>query len=321
MERMNKQDADEAEFARIVQEIEENSPYKRREPKPRTTMTVREMGDMLGLKKTERYWLVHKEFFKTEVIGGQMRVDIASFEKWYAGQVKYKKVDGEEPGSELKKRSYSIRDIAHILNVPESTAYDLVKRAGLPCEIVDYWKRYPKEAFDEWYKSQERYFNAEDRELNETVMKATMSMPEMAKLLGIKRDQAYNIIYNAKNDIEIIKVGEKKRISKVSFYRWYKHQDHYKIRLEEDTPAIAREENRDLEKMRRVKMDQQKTAKNMGNQKVLTREEAASIADVNVVTISNWIKAGYFPAVKRGKFIRIYREPFEEYVKSRKEKK
>lgn len=42
-----------------------------------------------------------QEFFKTEIINGQMRVDLESFEKWYANQVKHKKVNGEDPGAEL----------------------------------------------------------------------------------------------------------------------------------------------------------------------------------------------------------------------------
>ena len=69
----------------------------------RSTMSVPEMRKLLGLKKTDSYWLVHKNFFKTEVIGGMMRIDLVSFEKWYANQVKYKKVDGEEPGKELRE--------------------------------------------------------------------------------------------------------------------------------------------------------------------------------------------------------------------------
>lgn len=34
--------------------------------KPRKWMSVHEMGDMLGLKKTDRYWLVHKNYFRTK---------------------------------------------------------------------------------------------------------------------------------------------------------------------------------------------------------------------------------------------------------------
>ena len=40
--------------------------------KPRKWMSVHEMGDMLGLKKTDRYWLVHKNYFRTETLLGKM---------------------------------------------------------------------------------------------------------------------------------------------------------------------------------------------------------------------------------------------------------
>ena len=88
-------------------------------------MSVPEMRKLLGLKKTDSYWLVHKNFFKTEVIGGMMRIDLVSFEKWYANQVKYKKVDGEEPGKELREKSYSFKEAANILGIHDCDLYDI----------------------------------------------------------------------------------------------------------------------------------------------------------------------------------------------------
>ena len=35
---------------------------------------------MLGLKKTESYWLVHRNFFKTDIVNGHMMIDVESFE-------------------------------------------------------------------------------------------------------------------------------------------------------------------------------------------------------------------------------------------------
>lgn len=63
----------------------------------KTTMSVAEMGKMLGLGKTEPYWLVHKNCFETIMVNGKMRVVIESFEKWYANQTKRKKVNGPPP--------------------------------------------------------------------------------------------------------------------------------------------------------------------------------------------------------------------------------
>ena len=42
------------------------------------------MGRMLGLCKTESYWLIKKNYFKTILVGNTMRVMIDSFEEWYA---------------------------------------------------------------------------------------------------------------------------------------------------------------------------------------------------------------------------------------------
>ena len=66
-------------------------------------MSVPEMREILGLKKTESYWLVHRNLFKTEIIGGKMRVDIESFEKWYRSQTMFHKVIPLLSPEELEK--------------------------------------------------------------------------------------------------------------------------------------------------------------------------------------------------------------------------
>ena len=141
----------------IISKISEESPYKRRPTQKRTWMTVPEMGKLLGLKKTDRYWLVHKNVFESKEIAGKIRINIASFEKWYANQIKYHKVTGEEPGKELKSWSYSVKEVADLLGVDDYLVYDLLKKNQMEAVIVDYWKRIPKESFQNWYKSQSRY--------------------------------------------------------------------------------------------------------------------------------------------------------------------
>ena len=168
----------------IISKISEESPYKRRQTQKRTWMTVPEMGKLLGLKKTDRYWLVHKNVFESKEIAGKIRINIASFEKWYANQIKYHKVTGEEPGKELKSWSYSVKEVADLLGVDDYLVYDLLKKNQMEAVIVDYWKRIPKESFQNWYKSQSRYRTKEDREKDALLEDATITMPEMAQLLG-----------------------------------------------------------------------------------------------------------------------------------------
>ena len=46
----------------------------------KTSMSVPEMGKMLGLGKVESYWLVKKNYFKTIQVAGRMRVTSVSLE-------------------------------------------------------------------------------------------------------------------------------------------------------------------------------------------------------------------------------------------------
>ena len=107
--------------------------------KKKTTMSVPEMRRILGLRKTDAYWLVHKQCFETVMLAGKMRIVIDSFEHWYANQVKHKKVDGPPPGEELRSYSYSPQELAEELGVSDSIAYDLIKRYDIETFNVDHW--------------------------------------------------------------------------------------------------------------------------------------------------------------------------------------
>lgn len=86
--------------------------------KEKTTMSVPEMQRMLGLKKTDAYWLVHKKVFDTILVEKKMRVVIDSFEKWYANQLRHSKVNGPPPGAELRAYSISVKERSAALDAP-----------------------------------------------------------------------------------------------------------------------------------------------------------------------------------------------------------
>lgn len=123
----------------------------------RKTMTVSQMRKMLGLKKTESYWLVHRNFFKTDIVNGHMMIDVESFENWYANQVKHRKVDGPEPGAELTRMSYSFSEVAKMLGVSGAVVYEIWDKNNLETFTVDFVKRIPKDVFEKWYAGQTRY--------------------------------------------------------------------------------------------------------------------------------------------------------------------
>lgn len=193
----------------------------------RTSMSVPEMGRMLGLCKTEAYWLIKKNYFKTITVGGNMRVMLDSFENWYANQFWYKKVDGTPPGEELRKTTYSVEEVGQLLGLREATAYELVGKGHFEIVEVLGKRRITKDSFQKWYDSQNDYLTIEDRKRDADIIASTYSMPEIARLLGVHRQNIYNVA--AKGHFEFIQVGRQKRVTKESFMKWYQNQKRYKL--------------------------------------------------------------------------------------------
>lgn len=133
----------------------------------KTSMSVIEMGKSLGLRKTESYWLVHKEQFETRFVAGKMRVMVESFERWYANQLHYKKISGELPGKELLKRTMTVPTMAKLLGIKEANAYELIHRLHFRSVKTEYSSQrllIDKATFNEWLKKQTHYKIVEGKE-------------------------------------------------------------------------------------------------------------------------------------------------------------
>lgn len=283
------------------------------EKKKRTTMSVAEMRRILGLGKTDSYWLIHKECFKTVLINGKMRVDIASFEKWYSNQVKHKKVDGPPPGEELKERSYSPREAAAILGIEVSSFYYLIKRDHIPTILVDAWIRIPKEAFDTWYKSQRKHRTAEDKERDRELEESTLTMPEMAKELGTTRSNVYSILKGKRNQgkFEIVTVADKKRITKESFEKWYAGQDRYiKVSDRPEKEQKAIELNKKVKKKPRLIVEPDKATYSV--------PETAVLLDITVKEVYEQIRCGNLEVMRLGNKFRIRRDDIHWWLAQQK---
>ena len=191
------------------------------------SMSVPEMGRLLGLGKTESYYLVKKNWFKVVTIGGKMRVMVDSFEEWYAGQFHYKKVNGEAPGSKWEKTTMSIREAAALLGLQEATLYDLLKKKPFQTIQVDNRTRIERASFWAWYESQDFYRTVADQQADRLKYGETLTMPEVARLLGTHRNNVYYLVQ--KGCFETIQTSRTKLICKDSFERWYKGQSKYRI--------------------------------------------------------------------------------------------
>ena len=261
------------------------------------TMSVPEMRKLLGIKKTESYWLVHKNYLKTELINGTMRVDIASFEKWYANQTKHKKVTGEKPGAQLCAASYSFRDVANMLGEYDGTIYDLWNRKGLPTVTVNYRKRIPREIFDSWYENQNEYHKVDGPATIEEIEEKFILFREAAAMLKMSNEELLTLIRKGKyKDLLEMRMFDNKRwISRRGFQDFLNLHDQYKIRQAKNKSGSG-------------------IRKFLSQKQYISKEEAARIAGVSKSTVAKWALKGMFPCRAAGYVMRIERIPFLEWV-------
>ena len=189
-----------------------------------------------------------------------------------------------------------------MLGICEQGVYDLIRRKGLPVITVDYWMRVPKEAFDYWYEHQVHYRNQKDRERDATFEAATLTMPEMARLLGVHRNTVYAILKNPKNEglLKTATIAGKKRITKESFNLWHKE---YLKQQKTEIANISSEPS---------------PVRKSANDKYYTLDEISKICEVHKTTLSKWIKKGYFPVKKYGHFIYVPKAEFNAWFSQHK---
>lgn len=281
--------------------------------KKKTTMSVLEMGRMLGLGKTDSYWLVHKQCFETVMVEGKMRIVIDSFEHWYANQVKHRKVDGPPPGEELRAYSYSPQEMAEVLGVKECVAYDIINRCNIETFEVDTWKRVRKDVFEEWYRNQSRYRTKEDRDRDEELEAASMTMPEMARLLLITRKEVYNILLTGKDrdQFEFVYIAGRRRVTKDSFERWYGGQSKYRKLCDRPSEEIREIERKQQEEEKpRLKVDEGKSA--------FTLQEVSVLLDLTYNEVRRMVQRGEIDARKYGNKYLIPRDDIQWFLLQQK---
>ena len=229
---------------------------------------------------------------------------ISSFEKWYANQVKYHKVNGSPPGEELCKRSYSVPDAAEILKVKPETIYTLIRQGKLKTETTDFCMRIPKEEFEQWYRSQSRYRTAADRERDREIEAQTISIPEMAKLLGIPRKNVYGILDCKKyRDCFVIeRVADRPRITKKSFKAWLKSQSTYQLQ----------KSKKETHEEPPLKLQCPK------NGKYYSFQEIQAFYGISRPTLDSWVLKEGIPTMKLGRVKRIQKDAFDEVLKSKR---
>ncbi len=198
----------------------------------RSTMTVPEMRRLLGLKKTDAYWLVKQGYFKSvcnEPSGRRIRIMRDSFEEWYASQFHYHKVTGEPPGANWTSTTISVEEAAKILGLTSGAIYCLLEkdRTLMKTVIVAGQTRIYTDSFEEWYINQYHYRKVtDDNHPGRGIIDESISSKEAADLLGIPRKNLYSRLQTA--GIETVKIDGRLRIMKDSFDRYLQSKNESK---------------------------------------------------------------------------------------------
>ena len=287
------------DLTEIRQQIQQRSAAQKLTQ--RSTMSVPEMRKLLGLKKTDSYWLVHKNLFKTQIIGGMMRIDLESFEKWYANQVKYKKVGGEEPGKELREKSYSFKEAANILGIHDSDLYDVWKNEKLEYITVDFVRRIPVDIFEKWYADQDVYRKVPHIPTAEELENDYICLQDAADLLGISREKLAKIARSEEIGrlLDSTICNNKRWITRKSFQLFLNAQNVYYILDDGD--------------------EQEKDTVSLEIKEYISRQEAAELAGVSVSTVTKWMQSGEFQCVGAGKVLRVHRQQFLNWLNEHRE--
>lgn len=192
------------------------------------SISIPELRKMLGIGKTESYWILQNRGLRTFILKGCKRIRKEDFWDWYGKQTKHRLLEGPPPGSALQATSYSVRELTELLSVSRDTIYTLLKKNVFDTFQADNHTRVTKDSFERWYAGQSHFRKAEDREKEAAVVRTGYSMPEIARLLGIHRNTVYEIIKKRKEIFEMIEIAGQKRVTAGSFEVWYQAQNRYK---------------------------------------------------------------------------------------------
>ena len=75
---------------------------------------------------------------------------------WYDNQLHYRKVDGTPPGKNWTGITFSVREVAEMLGISDSSVYGLLKKKVFRTARVGQATRIYKDSFEEWYQSDYR---------------------------------------------------------------------------------------------------------------------------------------------------------------------
>lgn len=130
----------------------------------------------------------------------------------------------------MSKTSMSVVEMGKSLGLGKTESYWLVHKEQFETRFVAGKMRVMVESFERWYANQLHYKKISGELPGKELLKRTMTVPTMAKLLGIKEANAYELIHRLHfRSVKTEYSSQRLLIDKATFNEWLKKQTHYKI--------------------------------------------------------------------------------------------
>ena len=130
----------------------------------------------------------------------------------------------------MSKTSMSVIEMGKSLGLGKTESYWLVHKEQFETRFVAGKMRVMVESFERWYANQLHYKKISGELPGKELLKRTMTVPTMAKLLGIKEAIAYELIHRLHfRSVKTEYSSQRLLIDKATFNEWLKKQTHYKI--------------------------------------------------------------------------------------------
>lgn len=130
----------------------------------------------------------------------------------------------------MSKTSMSVIEMGKSLGLGKTESYWLVHKEQFETRFVAGKMRVIVESFERWYANQLHYKKISGELPGKELLKRTMTVPTMAKLLGIKEANAYELIHRLHfRSVKTEYSSQRLLIDKATFNEWLKKQTHYKI--------------------------------------------------------------------------------------------
>ena len=133
-------------------------------------------------------------------------------------------------------------DLQKMLNLSQDSVLELIHKEKFLTMTFEgkFW--IPKVIFDDWYASQSRYRKSEDRERDRAAEESSMTIPEMGRLLGLNPRQAWQLYYKHQDELKLIRIADRPRVTNASFLYWISGQEEHKIDSEATLPQTESED-------------------------------------------------------------------------------